>query len=117
VHALALADEQRDPKVLLQLPYARRHIGLDAMQTSRRARHAAFLRDGQEDAENGEIHSSLLENISIMIIHFPKRWSIAISRAPEATTAWQEAYAMVADIMRRAQAQAQARAVPVGAVA
>jgi hemoglobin-like flavoprotein len=49
------------------------------MQTPRRPRHAAFSDDSHEYAEICQIHSSLPEIISIIIIHFAEDWAIAIS--------------------------------------
>jgi hypothetical protein len=53
---LALADEQRDVEIFLELADSRRDIGLHAVEFFRCARNAAFADDGREDAEVGQIH-------------------------------------------------------------
>jgi len=80
-----LAEEERDPEVILELPDACRHIGLDAVQALCGAGHAAFSNDGEEDAEIGKFHSSLPEIIFIIIIHFPGNTRVGIPRCMDDT--------------------------------
>jgi hypothetical protein len=48
---LALADEQRDVEILLELADPRRHVGLHAVELRRGAGDAALADDGREDAQ------------------------------------------------------------------
>ena len=58
---LALADEQRDAELLLQLPDSGGHVGLDAVEFLRRAGDAAGLDHGAEDVQIRQFHRSLSE--------------------------------------------------------
>lgn len=70
VQPFTLANEQRDRKILLQLPDPGRDIGLHAMQPLSGARHAAFAHHCTEDHQVRQVHSSLHEIRYIIIIHF-----------------------------------------------
>src|SRR5262245_56515259 len=59
MQALALADEQIDAQLGLELAHARGHVRLHAVEPLGRARHAAGLHDRAEDMEIGEVHRSL----------------------------------------------------------
>ena len=69
MQTLAFADEERNAQVFFELTNARRHVGLDTVQPFRGTRHAAFVHDGTEDAQVGQIHTSLLKMNMIFIIH------------------------------------------------
>src|SRR5215470_16720374 len=75
--ALALANEEIDAQLRLELAHARGHVRLHTVKPLGRARHAARLHDRAEDVKIGEVHRSVgllyrsrfeIENITI--IHF-----------------------------------------------
>ena len=70
MHPLALADEEFDAEIVLQLPDAGGDVGLHAVEFFRRARDAALGDDGAENGQIGQIHRSLTEIDLILIIHF-----------------------------------------------
>ena len=59
VELLAVADEQLDAELLLELLHPRGDVRLHAVELFGRARDAARLHDGAEDLEVGQIHRSL----------------------------------------------------------
>ena len=67
---LALADEQRDAELLLQLLDSGGHVGLDAVEFLGGAGDPAGLDDGAEHLKIRQLHHSLYEINFIMIIHF-----------------------------------------------
>ena len=70
VQALALADEELDAQVVLELADAGGDVGLHAVQLLGGARDAAGADDGAEDVQVDEIHRSQSKMIIIIIIHF-----------------------------------------------
>src|SRR5436305_5037500 len=77
--ALAVAVEQRDPHGGLELPDARADVGRHAVQLVRGLDDAAFLDDGPEHLQVGEVHpgspdavakSFQIENNSFSVIHY-----------------------------------------------
>ena len=67
---LALAHEEVDAELALELAHARGDVGLHAVELFRGPRHAAGLDDGAEDMQVAEIHHSHPEIVLIIIIHF-----------------------------------------------
>ena len=67
---LAIADEKDNAQIVFKLADARRDIGLNAIEASRRARHAAFMDNRVEYPQIRQIHVSLHEMDKIIIIHF-----------------------------------------------
>ena len=64
VQLLALADEERNAEIGLELAYARGHVGLDAVELFRRPRHTPGLHHGAEDIEIGQVHGGRLCSFS-----------------------------------------------------
>ena len=55
----ALANKQRRPEIILELPDPRRHVGLHTMQPLGGAGYPALADDSTKDAQPGQIHISL----------------------------------------------------------
>src|SRR6478735_1168074 len=70
MQALALADEELDAEVFLELADAGGDVGLHAVQLLGGTRDAAGADDGAEDVQVDEIHRSQSKIIMIIIIHF-----------------------------------------------
>src|SRR5262249_60405484 len=72
VQLLAVADEQLDPELALELAHARGDVGLHAVELFGGTGDAAGLHHGAEDLEVAQVHRSHSEMLSIIIIHFTR---------------------------------------------
>ena len=70
MQALAIADEQLDAEIGLELAHARGDVRLHPVEPLGGAGDAAGLYHRAEDVEIGEVHRSHSEIIMFIIIHF-----------------------------------------------